>query len=317
MDDLILTISNTLHGKRLDAALSQLAALSRSQIVQLLSQGCVTSNGVMVDKPSRKVKEGETYILRLPEPKVADAVPQNLPLPILYQDEDLAVVNKPRGMAVHPSHGIPDGTVVNACLYHLDHLSAIGDTIRPGIVHRLDKDTTGLLVVAKNNAAHENLSAQLKARTVKRTYLALVQGNIKEDEGEIEAPIGRHPVHRKKMAVVREGGRYAKTLYRVVARLNGKTLVRCSLTTGRTHQIRVHMAFIGHPVVGDPLYGVRKDPGRGQMLHAYRLSLIHPRTGMPLSFYAPPPEDFIKAVRAAGGEMKLQKNGVQIGDVML
>ena len=238
-----------------------------------------------------RAEPGKVYAIDLPDPQPIEARPQNIPLDIVYEDDDLLVVNKPKGMVVHPAPGNPDGTLVNALLYHCaGQLSGIGGAIRPGIVHRIDKDTSGLLVVAKNDAAHLALAAQLADHTLARTYECLAVGNFREDSGTVDAPIGRSSADRKKMAVV-PTGRRAVTHWEVVARYPGVTHLRCRLETGRTHQIRVHMAYIGHPLLGDTLYN--KTPGTfpRQALHSASLSFVHPITGEPLNFHAPLPED--------------------------
>ena len=284
-------------GERLDVWLSRAdgLSLSRSHAQKLIREGRVLLNG-SPGKSSSKVRRDDEVVVEIPDPEPVDAVPEDIPLDVVYEDPDVLVVNKPRGMVVHPGAGVKSGTLVNAVLHRCGDLLGINDVIRPGIVHRLDKDTTGLMVVAKNAASYESLAGQIRNRTVERVYLALVHGLVKEGEGTVEAPIGRHPVHRKRMAVVRTGGRQAVTTFRVVERFRAHTLLECRLKTGRTHQIRVHMAYIGHPVVGDPVYGRKKgDSGmglRGQALHAWRLSFDHPRTGRRLTFTAPVPDDF-------------------------
>jgi 23S rRNA pseudouridine1911/1915/1917 synthase len=244
--------------------------------------------------------------VELPEPEPTEAQPEDIPLDVVYEDEDIIVVNKPVGMVVHPAAGNPNGTLVNALLFRCgDSLSGIGGVIRPGIVHRIDKDTSGLLVVAKNDPAHLSLSEQLKTHTVSRVYDAIVLGNLRQDEGTVDAPIGRHPTDRKKMAVLRGVGFHAKeavTHYRVVERFGNMTHVRCELETGRTHQIRVHMASLGHPLLGDSVYGgggtrfeaEHRSLITGQCLHAGKLRLVHPKTGEAMSFEAPMPEEMAK-----------------------
>lgn len=278
---------------RLDKVLSELAPeISRSQIKNLIDDGYVTVNGEKV-KPKYKVHSGDQIILDRPEPRSLELTPENIPLDIVYEDDDVIVVNKPQGMVVHPAPGHPDHTLVNALLYH-SPLSTINGTFRPGIVHRIDKDTSGLLMIAKNDMAHQSLAEQLKNKTNQREYLALVYGQIKEDEGTIDAPLGRNPQDRKKQAVV-ANGRHAVTHFQVVKRYTNFTLVKCILETGRTHQIRVHMKYIGHPLVGDPLYGPRKVIGKnGQFLHAAVLGFKHPRTGEQMRFEVPLPENFQK-----------------------
>ena len=278
---------------RIDKVLTSLEPeITRSQLKNLINDGHVTVNGQAV-KPKYKVQAGDKISLVKPEPQSLELTPENIPLDIVYEDDDVIVVNKPQGMVVHPAPGHPDHTLVNALLYH-SPLSTINGTFRPGIVHRIDKDTSGLLMVAKNDLAHQSLAEQLRNKTNKREYLALVYGQIKEDEGTIDAPLGRNPQDRKKQAVVKEG-RHAVTHFKVMKRYDNFTLVKCILETGRTHQIRVHMKYIGHPLVGDPLYGPRKVIGKdGQFLHAALLGFKHPRTGKELVFEAPLPENFQK-----------------------
>lgn len=278
---------------RIDKVLTTLEPeITRSQLKNLINDGHVTVNGQAV-KPKYKVQAGDKISLLKPEPQSLELTPENIPLDIVYEDDDVIVVNKPQGMVVHPAPGHPDHTLVNALLYH-SPLSTINGTFRPGIVHRIDKDTSGLLMVAKNDLAHQILAEQLRNKTNKREYLALVYGQIKEDEGTIDAPLGRNPQDRKKQAVVK-GGRHAVTHFKVIKRYDNFTLVKCILETGRTHQIRVHMKYIGHPLVGDPLYGPRKVIGKnGQFLHAALLGFKHPRTGKEMVFEAPLPENFQK-----------------------
>lgn len=284
-------------GTRVDVYLAkEQAAPSRSCVQKLVESGLVTVSGRPV-KPSYRVAEGDVIEVRIPPPEKVSLEPEDIPLDIVYEDADVVVVNKPAGMVVHPAAGNYAGTLVHALLHHCRDLSGIGGELRPGIVHRLDKDTSGLMVVAKNDAAHAALARQIKARTVVRKYLAIVHGRLAEDEGTVDAPIGRHPVHRKKMAVV-PGGRRAVTHWKVRRRYRVFTLVECKLETGRTHQIRVHMAYIGHPVVGDPIYGPRKPAFglSGQALCAYQLGFYHPRTGEWKEFTIPLPEEMQKAV---------------------
>ena len=278
---------------RIDKVLTTLEPeITRSQLKNLINDGHVTVNGQAV-KPKYKVQAGDKISLVKPEPQSLELTPENIPLDIVYEDDDVIVVNKPQGMVVHPAPGHPDHTLVNALLYH-SPLSTINGTFRPGIVHRIDKDTSGLLMVAKNDLAHQSLAEQLRNKTNKREYLALVYGQIKEDEGTIDAPLGRNPQDRKKQAVVK-GGRHAVTHFKVIKRYDNFTLVKCILETGRTHQIRVHMKYSGHPLVGDPLYGPRKMIGKnGQFLHAALLGFKHPRTGKEMVFEAPLPENFQK-----------------------
>lgn len=276
---------------RLDKACSEIFSdYSRSQIKQLLDGGNITVNG-KTEKAKYKVKSGDVIRLEEPETKTLELRPENIPLDIVYEDDDVIVINKPQGMVVHPAPGHDDHTLVNALLYHCP-LSTINGTFRPGIVHRIDKDTSGLLMVAKNDKAHRFLAKQLKDKTNIREYVALVHGRIAEDEGTINAPIGRSLKDRKKQAVVKDG-RNAVTHFEVLKRYRDYTLVKCILETGRTHQIRVHMKYIGHPLVGDPLYGPKKTiKGNGQFLHAGKLGFVHPTTGKLLIFEAPLPKIF-------------------------
>ena len=291
-------------GTRLDQFVAKCADVTRSAAVRLIEEGSVSANGKAVAK-NYKVCKGDVIEIALPEPEAAEALPENIPLDIVYEDSDIIVINKPVGMVVHPAAGNPTGTLVNALLYHCGaSLSGVGGVIRPGIVHRIDKDTSGLLVVAKNDEAHLNLSAQLKEHHVSRIYTAIAIGNFREEEGTVNAPIGRHPIDRKKMAVIHNSdlrSREAITHWSVVARGeadgNSFTLLRCQLETGRTHQIRVHMASVGHPLLGDAVYGganTRFESRHrasivGQCLHAGELHLTHPRTGKEMQFTAPMP----------------------------
>lgn len=281
---------------RIDKVLSQeLADYSRSQIQQWLKDERVMVNGITV-KANYKVKAGDQVTITVPEPTVLELTPENIPLEIVYEDEDVAVVNKPQGMVVHPSAGHPNGTLVNALLFHMQNLSSINDVIRPGIVHRIDKDTSGLLMIAKNDFAHESLAKQLKEKTSLRKYVALVHGVIPHEKGVIDAPIGRSKTDRKMQAVIEEG-KPAVTHFQVLERFADFTLVELQLETGRTHQIRVHMKYIGYPLAGDPVYGPKKTlPGKGQFLHAQVLGFEHPRTGEFLTFTAPLPEVFQKTL---------------------
>lgn len=285
-----LVIDNELTG-RIDKQLGHhFSQYSRSQLQRWIEDGHVQVNGQSV-KPKYKLAAGDVVTIEPEKPKKIDLVPENIPLDIVYEDDDVIVVNKPQGMVVHPAPGHPDHTLVNALLYH-SPLSTINGEFRPGIVHRIDKDTSGLLMVAKNDMAHRSLAAQLKAKTNEREYVALVHGVIKEDQGTVDAPLGRSPKDRKKQAVVADG-RHAVTHFRVLRRYRHYTLVACRLETGRTHQIRVHMKYIGHPLAGDPLYGPRKTlPGNGQYLHARLLGFKHPQTGEQLTFTAPLPPYF-------------------------
>lgn len=280
---------------RIDVFAAGAAGVTRSRAAALVSEGLVSVNGKTVSK-SCKVKKGDTVLITVSDPKEYDIVPENIPLDIVYEDEDLLVVNKPKGMVVHPAAGNYSGTLVNALMFHCGNsLSGINGVMRPGIVHRIDKNTSGLLMVAKNDLAHTGLAAQIKAHSFMREYEAVVYGNIKDDEGTVNAPIGRHPIKRKQMAVV-NGGRDAVTHYRVIERFDGFTHIGVRLETGRTHQIRVHMAYIGHPVAGDEVYGPKKvitELG-GQCLHAKKIGFIHPRTCEYMEFDSPLPDYFKK-----------------------
>lgn len=275
-------------GARLDKALADLTDLSRSQANDEIKKGTVLVNGEPV-KAKYTVKEGDIISYQLPEEEILDYEAEDIPIEIVYEDEDLAIINKAQGMVVHPSAGHSSGTLVNALLYHIKDLSTINGVVRPGIVHRIDKDTSGLLMIAKNDKAHHILADELKAKKSLRKYLAIVHGNLPNDRGMIEAPIGRSEKDRKKQAVTAKG-KDAITRFQVVERFGDFTLVELSLETGRTHQIRVHMAYIGHPVAGDPLYGPRKTlAGNGQFLHAQTLGFTHPSTGEMVTFTAEPP----------------------------
>ena len=290
-------------GRRLDVFLSEQSGLTRSRVATLMEEGHVTVDGQAVTKAGLMAKAGQRVTLTVPAPKPAVPEAQDIPLTILYQDADLAVVVKPCGMVVHPAAGNEDGTLVNALLHHLDSLGGIGGELRPGIVHRLDKDTSGLLLVAKNDAAQLALSEQLSGRKMEKHYRALVEGNLSQDEGRIEAAIARSKKDRKKMAVDPEG-REAITEWTVLARGCGVTLVDVHILTGRTHQIRVHMKHIGHPVCGDPIYGSPKGAKVSRlMLHAYSLAFTHPRTGERMVFTAPLPEEFLRGLRSSGIEL--------------
>ena len=299
MEPIRLRTSEESKNQRLDAFLaSSLDGLTRSQATRLIESGEVAVNGRAVSK-SYKLAGGEDIAVTLPEPEPVEAVPQDIPLDVVYEDADVIVVNKPSGMVVHPAPGHPDGTLVNALLYHCaGTLSGIGGALRPGIVHRIDRDTSGLIIAAKNDAAHQYLSAQLADHTLARTYECIVVGKLREDRGTVDAPIARHPTDRKRMAVV-AGGREAVTHWEVIARYPGYTHVRCRLETGRTHQIRVHMAYIGHPILGDTVYGAKKEvPGlTGQCLHAVGLRFLHPRTHEVVELSCPLPEEFTRMLQ--------------------
>ncbi|MBO0469325.1 RluA family pseudouridine synthase [Enterococcus sp. DIV0242_7C1] len=281
---------------RIDKVLSDLLKEhSRSQIQQWVKENHVKVNGEII-RSNYKVKPSDEILITIPEPEELDIRAENIPLDIVYEDDDVLVINKPQGMVVHPSAGHSQGTLVNALLYHIKDLSSINGVIRPGIVHRIDKDTSGLLMVAKNDHAHVALAEQLKDKTSLRKYVALVHGEISHDKGEINAPIGRSKNDRKMQAVI-EGGKPAVTHFEVLERFEGFTLVQLQLETGRTHQIRVHMKYIGYPVAGDPLYGPRKTlKGNGQFLHAQMLGFKHPTTGQMMVFEAPLPELFEKTL---------------------
>lgn len=284
-------------GTRADVFLAAKLGVSRSNMQKLLEDGRV-KRGEKIIKANYKVRAGEMFVVDIPEPEPIEAVPENIPLDIIYEDDDVVVLNKARGMVVHPAPGNYTGTLVNALLYHCSNLSGINSAIRPGIVHRLDKDTSGIMIVAKNDAAHISLSQQIQSKTAVRTYLAVVRGNIKTDSGTIETQIARDKTDRKKMAVVKEGGRDAITDYEVLERFGKYTLVRCKLRTGRTHQIRVHMEYLGYPLVGDPKYSPMKTPFgiKGQALHSHTLEFSHPRTGERMKFETPLPEDMHKII---------------------
>jgi len=296
-------------GKRIDLFLAQFGPtgeLSRSRIQDLIHTGHILVNGAAV-KSHTKLSGGEIIAIILPEPEPLDLVPDDIPLNILYEDHDLIVLNKAAGMVVHPAPGNTEGTLVNALLHHCRDLSGIGGVERPGIVHRLDKETSGVMVAVKNDTAHQSLSAQLKNRQVKKIYLAVVRGNVRDDSGKIEEPIGRHDRHRKKMTVHPSRGREAVTLYRVQERFEGFTLLSLRLKTGRTHQIRVHLSHLHYPIIGDSVYGGKK-PGAvrmgnrestvpRQMLHAHILGFTHPRTGEYREFTAPIPPDMEEVLR--------------------
>lgn len=296
MSTLTLAVPPEDAGGRVDAWLAgRQESLTRSAAARLLEEGQVTCEGKPLPKNYR-LRGGETVQLTLPELEETELIAQDIPLDVVYEDEDVIVLNKPKGLVVHPAPGHPDGTLVNALLYHCgSSLSGINGELRPGIVHRIDRDTSGLIIAAKNDFAHVRLAAQLQDHTLARTYRCIVMGNLREDAGTVNAPIGRCPADRKKMAVV-AGGRNAVTHWMVLERYPGAAYVECRLETGRTHQIRVHMAYLGHPILGDTVYGNRKSvPGlQGQCLHAVGLKFIHPRTGEPVQLTCPLPEEFEK-----------------------
>ena len=295
MDENIIKVTAQESGERIDALLAHsLSELSRSAVQRLLEEGRVSIAGQPLKK-NHKSRAGECYEIILPQPELSELVAQDIPLDVVYEDRELIVVNKARGMVVHPAPGHADGTLVNALLHHCaGSLSGIGGEQRPGIVHRIDKDTSGLLIVAKNDFAHQALSAQLSDRSLSRVYEAVVRGNFREDEGIIDRPIGRHPTDRKRMAVTEKNSRHAVTHWKLLERYRGYCRVQCRLETGRTHQIRVHMASIGHPLLGDFVYGAPSpDKGlEGQCLHARELKFIHPTSGEAVHLVTELPEYF-------------------------
>lgn len=297
------TIKAQESGERIDALLAQeIDEITRSQVVRLIEQGAVTLRCAPIKK-NHRVTAGEIFVVEIPEAEETEIVAEDIPLNIAFEDDDLVVVNKPRGMVVHPAPGHASGTLVNALLWHCgDSLSGIGGEKRPGIVHRIDMDTSGLLIVAKNDYAHRFLSAQLADHSLSRTYEAVVCGRVKDDEGVIDASLGRHPSDRKRMAVTERNSKNAVTHYEVIARYDGYTHVQCRLETGRTHQIRVHMAYIGHPVLGDMVYGRRRaEKGlEGQCLHARTLRFIHPRTSEPFEVTSELPDYFTDVLSRLG-----------------
>ena len=307
MEKTTLTLIIDDIGQRIDTVVGEREKISRSAAAKLVEDGMVLVNGAVVAK-NYKIKENDKIDVYHPDVLPCEVVPQDIPLDIVYEDNDIIVVNKPKGMVVHPAAGNPDGTLVNALLYHCgDSLSGIGGVARPGIVHRIDKDTSGLLVVAKNDESHLSLSGQLKTHSVSRVYHAIAIGNFKDVSGTVDAPIGRHPTDRKKMGVIKNReytARDAVTHYRVIERFNGFSYIQCVLETGRTHQIRVHMSYLGHPLLGDAVYGgdktrfqaIHKDCINGQCLHAKELHLVHPKTHELLTFTSPLPPDFEKVL---------------------
>ena len=303
MDDNWIIVTAEESGERVDALLARLLeGFSRSAVQRLLDSGAVLL-GEKAVKKNHICSAGEAFCVTLPEIAEIPLLPQDIPLDVVFEDADVIVVNKPRGLVVHPAPGHPDGTLVNALLFHCgDSLSGIGGEKRPGIVHRIDKDTSGLIIAAKNDAAHLKLSAQLSDHSLCREYEAVVRGGLREDAGTVDAPIGRHPTDRKRMAVVSKGGRSAVTHWEVIARYSGYTHVRCNLETGRTHQIRVHMAHIGHPLLGDFTYGA-PSPEKGlvgQCLHARRLRFVHPTTGDQIELETPLPDYFLEVLKRLG-----------------
>ncbi|NFA60759.1 RluA family pseudouridine synthase [Clostridium sporogenes] len=304
MEKISLQVEKEFDNVRLDLYLSKtFEDKSRSYLQGIIEEGNVLVNNNK-KKRNYKLKVGDNIEVNIPAPKLLQIEPENIDLDIVYEDKDLIVVNKPQNMVVHPAPGVYSGTLVNALLNHCKDLSGINGVARPGIVHRIDKDTSGVLVVAKNDKSHNNLAVQFKEHSISRVYMALVEGIIKDKEGTIEAPIGRHPVDRIKMAVVKDG-RHAVTHYKVVERFKNHTLVECRLETGRTHQIRVHMSHIMHPLVGDPVYGYKKQRFnlKGQMLHAKLLGFIHPTTGEYMEFESSIPEYFKKIIKILRNEL--------------
>ena len=291
-------------GERVDSFLaSEVEELSRSRIQKLISDGLVTVNGVRV-KASAKLAEGDEVDITIPDAEPSELIPENIPLDIVHEDGDIIVINKSTGMVVHPSVGHSTGTLVHALLGHSHDLSGIGGIMRPGIVHRLDKDTSGLIVIAKNDHAHRELSQQLRERKLSRVYVAVVKGFLKETEGVIETRIGRHQRHRQKMAVLDAGGRDAVTMYKVTQELDRHSVLEVKLSTGRTHQIRVHLAYINNPVVGDATYGRKEKPAliKRQALHAWKLKLVHPSSGQELDFTSSIPADIEALITKLGGD---------------
>ncbi|MBQ6897069.1 MAG: RluA family pseudouridine synthase [Oscillospiraceae bacterium] len=295
-EKLILQVTEDWQDKRIDVFVSQNTDFSRNSVQILLEEGKISVNDKKVSK-SYKMKTGDCLTIIIEQAKDVGITAEDIPLDIYYEDDDLLVVNKPKGMVVHPANGNENGTLVNALMYHCkDSLSGINGEIRPGIVHRIDKDTSGLLVIAKNDIAHEHLAKQFKEHSINRIYHAIVYGNVKEDSGDVEAPIGRHKTDRKKFCITQTNSKYAFTHYDVVDRLKGFTLVKCKLKTGRTHQIRVHMQSLGHPLAGDHVYGPKNciTELKGQALHAGVLGFVHPKTGEYIEFSSPWPPEFEK-----------------------
>ncbi len=294
METIRIEIEEQNIGKRIDAFLTEhIEGQSRSYIQKLIEQQSILVNGAET-KSNYKLRKNDRVEVSIPDPVPLEVQAEAIELNVVYEDEDLIVINKPQGMVVHPAHGNYTGTIVNALLSHCDNLSGINGVMRPGIVHRIDKDTSGIIVIAKTNEAHVSLSEQLKEHSITRCYNALVEGRLKKDSGTIETLIGRNPKERKEMAVVERNGKRAVTHYRVLDSFENHTLVEARLETGRTHQIRVHMAYIGHPIVGDPVYGYKKQrfDTEGQLLHARILGFVHPRTGEYMEFEAPLPKYF-------------------------
>lgn len=305
METIQLNVDEESKNIRLDVYLSyKLEDKSRSFVQNLIEEGCILVNN-SIKKSNYKLRQDDTIKVTLPEPVLLDIKPENIPLDIVYEDSDVIVVNKPQGMVVHPAAGVYEGTLVNALMGHCTDLSSINGVTRPGIVHRIDKDTSGIIVVAKNDNAHNKLAEQLKDHSMTRRYVALVEGVIKKDEGIVDAPLARHPIERIKIAVIKDGRR-AVTHYRVCERYKNNTFIECRLETGRTHQIRVHMTHIGHPLVGDPVYGYSRQRFKldGQMLHAKVLGFIHPTSGKYMEFEAALPDYFEKVLNILRKELQ-------------
>lgn len=304
MDIIEITVE---EHKRIDAIIAgKIDDVSRSYVQKLIEDGKVTVNGSLETSKKIKLKPGDHILVEMPEPEVLEAKAEDIPIDIVYEDDDLMIINKPIGMVVHPAPGNYTGTLVNALMFHADKLSSINGVVRPGIVHRIDKDTSGLLMIAKTDHAHKSLAAQLKEHTIKRKYIALVHGSISSETGTINAPIGRSPKDRLKMAVNERNGKDAVTHFTVIERFKDYAFIECQLETGRTHQIRVHMAYIGHPLLGDMTYGVKKPKIKndGQLLHAKTLGFVHPRTGEYMEFDSEIPELFhvmIKKIKGVEG----------------
>lgn len=304
MDEHVITLLAEAE-QRADSYIAAHSDISRSQVQRLIGEGRVYVNNAPIDRVSQPLKAGDCVRVVVPAPRECAVTAEDIPIEIVYEDEDIAVINKPQGMVVHPAPGHDSGTLVNGLMYAMDDLSGVGGELRPGIVHRIDRMTSGLLVIAKNDAAHRALSEQFSAHTAHRSYIAVAEGNFREDGGTVDAPIGRHPSDRKRMAVTDKNSRDAVTHWRVLERLNGYTLLALELETGRTHQIRVHMAHLKHPLAGDDVYGrAKRQLGLdGQALHGYRLRLTHPTTGGEMCFYAPVPEWFLAALCRAGSRL--------------
>ncbi|WP_055667664.1 RluA family pseudouridine synthase [Desnuesiella massiliensis] len=305
MNDFNFIVTKENVGTRLDKFLALvLQDVSRSSIQNIIDEGKVLVNN-KEKKSNYKLKEMDFVLVNIPEPKELNVEPENIPIEIMYEDSDIIVVNKPQGMVVHPAPGVYNGTLVNALLYHCKDLSGINGVLRPGIVHRIDKDTSGILVVAKNDYSHNKLAEQLKEHSMKREYYAVVEGLLRQDEGTINEPLGRHPVERIKIAVIKDG-REAITHYKVIERYKNNTLVRCILETGRTHQIRVHMSHIGHPLLGDPVYGFKKQRFnlQGQLLHAKILGFIHPTKNTYMQFESELPDYYVNVLNILSKELK-------------